>query len=71
MSDMKIIDFKEYRTITCGGKGEEITFPVNRRKHSLRSMKNHPAFGMWSDRRDIEDIHDYTRRLRKGRVNAV
>ena len=29
-----------------------------------------PAFGMWSDRDDLQDVSDHVRRLRRGRFDA-
>ena len=31
----------------------------------------HPAFGLWADRKELADVHAHVRRLRKGRVNAL
>jgi len=33
--------------------------------------KDHPAFGIWKDRRDVDDVATHVRRLRKGRFDAL
>lgn len=72
MSDvMKALDHNESVTILYRGKEKAVLSPVNTLNHSPRSLKDHPAFGMWSDRKDIEDVHDYIRRLRRGRVHVI
>jgi antitoxin (DNA-binding transcriptional repressor) of toxin-antitoxin stability system len=35
------------------------------------SARSHPAFGMWSKRRDLQDPAAYVRRLRRSRLNAL
>ena len=72
MSDvMRAIDHNESVTILYRGKEKAVLSPINTRAHSPLSIQEHPAFGMWSDRNDIEDVHDYIRRLRRGRLNVI
>ena len=72
MSDvMKALDHNESVTILYRSKEKTVLSPVNYLNHSHRSMEDHPAFGMWSDRNNIEDAHDYIRKLRIGRVNVI
>ena len=72
MSDvMRAIDHNESVTILYRGKEKAILSPINIQKSSTRSIEDHPAFGMWSDRKESEDVHDYIRRLRRGRVNVI
>ncbi len=72
MSDvMRAIDHNESVTILYRGKEKAVLSPINIQRSSPRSIADHPAFGMWSDRKDIEDVHEYIRRLRRGRVNVI
>jgi hypothetical protein len=36
-------------------------------EHSKSSAANHPAFGMWADRKDLDNVNEFVRNLRKGR----
>jgi ABC-type uncharacterized transport system ATPase subunit len=38
---------------------------------SVLRASAHPAFGMWKDRPDLEDIEAAVERLRRGRFNAL
>ena len=41
--------------------------PANQRTN--KSVKEHEAFGMWRDKKDIADVDAYIRNLRQGRLN--
>ena len=36
-----------------------------------RSIAESPFFGMWKDRPDMEDVHEYLRRLRRPRYEEL
>ena len=36
-----------------------------------RRASGHPAFGLWRDRTDLEDVEAAVERLRGGRLNAL
>jgi antitoxin (DNA-binding transcriptional repressor) of toxin-antitoxin stability system len=64
------LDRNEPVTVLYRGRPKGVIYPapVARRRRSLRE---HPAFGMWKDRADMRDVGRYVRRLRKGRVRAL
>jgi hypothetical protein len=33
----------------------------------MRSVEDHPAFGMWKDREDMKDVHAWLRKVRTPR----
>lgn len=68
---LRAIEHNETVTVFYRGKEKAVLSPINGRELTGRSIADHPAFGMWSDRRDLEDVQDHIRRLRKGRVDAV
>jgi hypothetical protein len=53
---------------------EEVATSTSIRTHVAKKQRNladHPAFGMWSDRQDMEDAAAYVRKLREARyINA-
>lgn len=72
MSDIiRAIEHNETVIVFYRGKEKAVLSPINGRKGTGRSIADHPAFGMWSDRQDIEDVHGHIRNLRRGRVDAV
>ena len=38
---------------------------------ALVSAKYHPAFGMWADRRELEDVPSHVRQLRRVRFHDL
>jgi antitoxin (DNA-binding transcriptional repressor) of toxin-antitoxin stability system len=54
-------------TLTCRGKKTAVIVPCADEKSAPMSVASHPAFGMWSGRKDIGNVADFTRILRKGR----
>lgn len=38
---------------------------------SVRSINDHPAFGIGSNQKDAEDLHDDIQRSRRMRVNVI
>lgn len=61
------LDRNETVTIFYRGKEKAILSPT--RKQTNKSVKDHEAFGMWRDRKDMADVDAYVRNLRKGRLN--
>jgi antitoxin (DNA-binding transcriptional repressor) of toxin-antitoxin stability system len=71
MSDvLRALEANEAVTILHRGKEKGVLYPVAR-KNSALHVAEHPAFGMWKDRRDLEDVAAAVRRLRKGRGLAL
>jgi len=64
----KILDAiarNETVTLTHRGKAVARIEPIGRPQR--RSAADHPAFGMWKDRKDMADPSAYVRESRKGR----
>ncbi len=61
------LDRNESVTIFYCGKEKAILSPS--RQRTKKPVKDHEAFGMWRDRKDITDVDAYVRNLRKGRLN--
>lgn len=67
---LKAIDLNEIVTLTYRGKAKATINPIQSENGPL-SAKEHPAFGIWCDRKDWEDIDSQVRKTRKGRVHAI
>ena len=59
-------------TVTLSRRGREIAsiIPKQKAKGDL-SLASNPAFGMWKDRKDLDDPVEYVRRQRKGRFGDL
>ena len=66
---LKALDRNENVTLTYRGQ-EKATIVPKKAAREVR-MKNHPAFGLWKKRSDLEDVEAAVRKIRKGRMNAV
>ncbi|OGV53693.1 MAG: hypothetical protein A2X49_12675 [Lentisphaerae bacterium GWF2_52_8] len=60
------LDRNEKVTLTYRGRKKAVIVPCAK-KASTMSVSQHPAFGMWADRKDMEDVGGFVRNLRKGR----
>lgn len=58
-------------TLLYRGKPAAIMQPVSEADQDLPSAKDHAAFGLWADRRDLDDVDTHVRQLRKGRVRGL
>ncbi len=63
------LDRGESVTITYRGKEKGTIIPAQKRKR--RSISESRFCGMWKDREDMEDVHEYLRRLRERRRHVV
>ncbi|MYK53522.1 MAG: type II toxin-antitoxin system Phd/YefM family antitoxin [Gemmatimonadetes bacterium] len=63
------LDRNETVTIFYRGKEKAILTPSQQRTN--KSVKDHEAFGMWRDRKDMADVDAYVRNMRKGRLNDL
>ena len=52
------------------GKERGVIYPTSLKANGL-SVAQHPAFGMWKDRDDLQDVNQVVRNLRKGRGHAL
>jgi prevent-host-death family protein len=53
-------------TITYRGKACAKIIPVTGRKN-IDLEEDNELFGMWKDRKDMEDVEQYVRNMRRGR----
>jgi hypothetical protein len=63
----RVLDRQQTVSILYRGKQVGILCPLNYRKAKPRPIQEHPAFGMWKDRKDMKDVEQFVRKLRKGR----
>jgi len=62
------LDRNEKVNLTYRGKQKAVIIPCEKEKPEQIPMKKHPAFGMWADRKDMNDVHAFVKKLRKGRT---
>jgi antitoxin (DNA-binding transcriptional repressor) of toxin-antitoxin stability system len=67
---LKSLERNEPVSILHRGKEKGIIYPTAP-KDSPISVEQHPAFGMWKDRNDLQDVDQAVRSLRKGRGHAL
>ncbi len=60
---------KSGATLFRRGKPIARIVPTNEEKHC--SVSDHPAFGMWADHLEDEDVARQVREMRKGRYSAL
>jgi len=61
------IDRNERVTLTYRGCKKAVIVPCSDAAET-KSAVDHPAFGMWADRDDCNDVDSFARNLRKGRI---
>ena len=66
---LRALDRNEPVSILHRGKPKGIIYPATR--ENRLSVTEHPAFGIWKDRDDLEDVDQAVRNLRKGRGHAL
>lgn len=65
------LDRNESVTLTHRGKEKGIIMPIQSKDDHTESSAKHPAFGLWKDHSESEDVGDYVRNLRKGRFDDL
>lgn len=68
---IKSLERGEPVTILYRGKVKGTIQPANEKEGHKMPVSAHPAFGMWKDRKDMEDVDQFVRKLRRGRNNAL
>ena len=63
---LRAIDCNERVVLTYRGRKKAYIVPC-REQDQRQSASEHPAFGMWKDRKDMADVESSVRNLRKGR----
>ena len=64
------LDLNQIVTLTYRGKEKAKIIPTQL-GNTETSLKEHPAFGMWKDRTDNQDVESVVRAMRKGRRDAI
>ena len=54
-------------TITYRGKPSAKIIPVTNRKNFVSDESENKLFGIWKDRKDMNDVEQFVRKTRKGR----
>ena len=67
---LKAVDQNEPVTILYRGKEKGIIYPLGNKKKNPGSVSEHNAFGMWKERKDLEDVEKVINKLRKERYSA-
>ena len=71
MSDvLRALETNEPVTILHRGKKKGVIYPVAQKTSDV-PVAGHPAFGMWKDRCDFQDVGRAVRKLRTGRGHAL
>jgi prevent-host-death family protein len=68
---LEALDRNEPVTVTYRGKEKGILYPIGHGKRATTRVVDHPAFGMWRDRKDLRDVKKVVRSLREARHDAV
>ncbi len=59
-------------TVLYRGKPAAVMHPIGEGAvEQDKSAKDHPAFGLWADREDMQDPSAHVRDLRQGRFHAL
>ena len=68
-SVLEALDRGETVTVLHRGKPRARLEPIESKASAKPRMKveDHPFFGMWKDRKDMEDVDAYLRKMRKNR----
>jgi len=67
---LRALDRNEPVKILYRGRERAILIPAGMTGHENNSVKEHPAFGIWKDYDQLEDVSAHVRKLRKGRFHA-
>jgi antitoxin (DNA-binding transcriptional repressor) of toxin-antitoxin stability system len=68
---LRALDQNETVTILYRGKPKGVLHPMQDGSRPHVQVTEHPVFGMWADREDLEDVSGAVDRLRQGRRDAV
>lgn len=68
---VKALERGEDVTLLRRGKTFAVIRPAGRSRCGPKRVTDHPAFGMWTGRKDLADIGTALDRLRKGRFDAL
>ena len=62
-------------SIVVSHQGKELAMleplPISGNDAEIERLRNDPAYGMWSDHKDMKSPDAWVRKTRKGRIHAV
>ena len=67
-SVLEALDREESVTILHRGKPRAQLTPIAAKARGAPKATDHPFFGMWKNRGDMEDVNAYVRGIRKSRT---
>ena len=68
---LKALDRNETVTILHRGREKGVIIPAIRKTKRYKSVKDHPACGMWKDREDMKDPAEWLRKRRERHFGAI
>ena len=68
---LKALDHNEPVVIFYRGRKKGVIYPPAKRKKGERAIKEHPAFGMWKNRKDLADVERAVDKLRRERFHDL
>ncbi len=69
---IRALNRTEQITLLYRGRPKAIMRPIaNEGEPVVCKTKDHPAFGLWADREDLQDVAAHVRKLRKGRFDDL
>jgi antitoxin (DNA-binding transcriptional repressor) of toxin-antitoxin stability system len=66
---LQLLDHQEQVILSYRGRDRAVLVPIGDDPIAERppGVLEHPAFGMWADRPDLDDVPAYVREMRTGR----
>jgi len=68
---LKAVDRGETVHVLDRGKERATIVPPAIQAKPKRGMRDHPSFGMWSDRKDMEDVHAWLDKMKRRRFRDL
>lgn len=68
---LEALERNESVTILYRGRPKAVMQPIGETRRSAGRAKDHPAFGLWKDADEGEDVAAQVRALRQGRFDAL
>jgi antitoxin (DNA-binding transcriptional repressor) of toxin-antitoxin stability system len=68
---LRALDRNETVKILYRGRQRALLVPTGQEDGPRRPVSSLPAFGIWKDHDQLQDVAVHVRRLRKGRFSAV
>jgi hypothetical protein len=68
---LRALDQNQPVTLLYRGKEKGVIYPRRQSRRAQVRVSEHSAFGMWQDRKDLQDVEQVVRELRKVRSHAL